>query len=196
VYEIYKVGEDVSVKDGLNLFSDFGMDLNFIPHWNNAEGGIDLDTSRCFMGIDRFKQWRNLLPAKNTVLGLDEHSGVIMDFEKGTCEVHGVSSVTVLKNSEESMYSSGSIFSLDTLGDFKAPDPIESGIRAEVWDLIANASMQEEETPPHEALELLDLRKAARTRKDFAESDRLRDQLTALGWTVKDTKEGQQLTKI
>jgi hypothetical protein len=196
VYEIYKVGEDVSVKNGLNLFSDFGVDLNFIPHWNNAEGGIDLDTSRCFMGIERFKQWRNLLPTENTVLGLDEHSGVIMDFEKGTCEVHGVSSVTVLKNSEENMHSSGSIFSLDTFGDFKSPDPIEDGIRAEVWEWIANASKQDEETPPDEALELLDLRKAARTRKDFAESDRLRDQLAALGWTVKDTKEGQQLTKI
>jgi hypothetical protein len=196
VYEIYKVGEDVSVKDGLNLFSDFGVDLNFIPHWNNAEGGIDLDTSRCFMGIERFKQWRTLLPAENTVIGLDEHSGVIMDFEKGNCEVHGVSSVTVLKNSDESMHSSGSIFSLDTLGDFKSPDPIENGIRSEVWELIASASRQDEEPPPDEALQLLDLRKAARTRKDFAESDRLRDQLTALGWTVKDTKEGQQLTKI
>lgn len=195
VYEIYKVGEDVSVKDGLNLFSDFGMDLNFIPHWNNAEGGIDLDTSRCFMGIERFKQWRNLLPAENTVLGLDEHSGLIMDFEAGTCEVHGVSSVTVLKNSEESMHSSGAIFPLSTLGDFRAPDPIESGVRSEVWELIANVSQKDEEAPSDEARELLDLRKAARARKDFAESDRLRDQLAALGWAVKDTKEGQQLVK-
>jgi hypothetical protein len=195
VYEIYKVGEDVHRKDGLDLFADFGMDLNFIPHWNNAEGGIDLDTSRCFMGIERFKQWRSLLPAENTILGLDEHSGVIMDFEAGTCEVHGVSSVTVLKNAEESMHSSGSVFSLKTLGDFKSPDPLESGIRAEVWDLIANTSQTSQATPSEEALQLLDLRKAARIRKDFPESDRLRDALAAIGWLVKDTKEGQQLTK-
>jgi hypothetical protein len=195
VYEIYKVGEEVHVKDGLNLFADFGMNLTFIPHWNNAEGGIDLDTSRCFMGIERFDQWRKLLPADSTILGLDEHSGMVMDFEKNTCEVHGVSSITVLKNSDENMHSSGSIFSLSTLGDFKSPQPMESGIRPEVWDLIANASTQDEETPPPEALELLELRKAARSRKDFAESDRLRDQLAALGWLVKDTKEGQQLSK-
>lgn len=195
VYEIYKVGEDVHCKDGLNLFADFGMELNFIPHWNNAEGGIDLDTSRCFMGIERFKQWRDLLPAENTVLGLDEHSGVIMDFEAGTCEVHGVSSVTVLNKAEENLHSSGSVFSLDTLGDFKFPEPVEKGIRAEVWELIANASETREEAPPDEALELLEQRKQARARKDFAESDRLRDQLAVLGWTVKDTKEGQQLTK-
>ncbi|MDP2777732.1 MAG: hypothetical protein Q8O48_08800, partial [Anaerolineales bacterium] len=60
VYEIYKVGEDVHVKEGLRLFSDFGMHVSFIPHWNNAEGGLDLDTSRCFMGMERFEQWRKL----------------------------------------------------------------------------------------------------------------------------------------
>lgn len=195
VYEIYKVGEEVHVKDGLNLFSDFGMNLTFIPHWNNAEGGIDLDTSRCFMGIERFDQWRKLIPAGSTIVGLDEHSGMVMDFEKNTCEVHGVSSVTVLKDAEENMHSSGSVFSLDTLGKFMSPEPVENGIRPEVWGLIAHASSSDEETPPDEALELLELRKAARTRKDFAESDRLRDQLAALGWLVKDTKDGQQLSK-
>jgi hypothetical protein len=41
VYEIYKVGEDVHVKGGLDFFGDFGLHLSFIPHWNNAEGGLD-----------------------------------------------------------------------------------------------------------------------------------------------------------
>ena len=53
----------------------------------------------------------------------------------------------------------------------------------------------EEDAPPAEALELLEKRKDARTRKDFAESDRLRDQISALGWTVQDSKEGQKLVK-
>ena len=34
VYEIYKVGEDLHWKPGLNFFSDFGLDLVFISHWN------------------------------------------------------------------------------------------------------------------------------------------------------------------
>ena len=54
VYEIYKVGQDVHVVDGLNLFADFGEHLSFMPHWNNAEGGADLDTSRCFVGMESF----------------------------------------------------------------------------------------------------------------------------------------------
>ena len=48
---------------------------------------------------------------------------------------------------------------------------------------------------PPEIQALLDARDAARKGKDWAESDRLRDVLAAQGWEVKDTKEGQRLTR-
>lgn len=195
VYEIYKVGEDVHVKDGLDFFSDFGLHLSFIPHWNNSEGGVDLDTSRCFMGTERFEQWRELTPKDNIILGLDEHSGVIIDFENQKCDVHGVSSVTVLKDNVTKIYPSDSSFSLSELGNVSIPNPIESGISPEIWQMTLDASQSQEETPPEEVLSLLEQRKQARAKKDFAESDRLRDEISKLGWTVKDTKEGQELTK-
>ena len=44
---------------------------------------------------------------------------------------------------------------------------------------------------PAGAQELLDARAAARADKDFAASDRLRDELAALRVVVKDTKDGQ-----
>jgi cysteinyl-tRNA synthetase len=47
---------------------------------------------------------------------------------------------------------------------------------------------------PAGAQELLDQRAAARTGKDFAASDRLRDELAALGVAVKDTPAGQEWT--
>jgi cysteinyl-tRNA synthetase len=50
-------------------------------------------------------------------------------------------------------------------------------------------------TIPPEVEALLAERTAARTAKNFAESDRLRDAIAALGWTVKDTKEGQKVAK-
>ena len=195
VYEIFKVGEDVHTKIGLNLFADFGLDISFVPHWNNAEGGIDLDTSRCFIGIERFDQWRKLLPAENVLVGLDEHTGIIMDSENKTCEVSGVSSVTAIKRDGMEIYPAGSSFSLSELGHISYPDPIETGIRADAWELTASAQTVDEETPPDEALKLLGQRKDARTRKDFAESDRLRDQISALGWTVQDGKDDQKLVK-
>lgn len=197
VYEIYKVGEDIHTKPGLDLFADYGMNLSFVPHWNNAEGGIDLDTSRCFVGIERFDKWRKLLPAENILVGLDEHSGIIVDFDKVVCEVSGVSSVSVLKQSSMEIYPSGAKFLLSELGKLTLPSFMEQGIRPEAWELVVNAAKVEkdEEAPPADALELLEQRKDARTRKDFAESDRLRDQISALGWTVQDSKEGQKLIK-
>lgn len=197
VYEIYKAGEDVHVKDGLDFFSDFGLHASFIPHWNNAEGGLDLDTSRCFMGMERFEQWRKLTPAQDIVVGLDEHSSMIMDCEKGSCNVHGIGSVSILKSDSVQVYSAGASFALSELGDYSPPEPLEKGIDPMVWEMTLNSinSEPEAETPSGEVLSLLEQRKAARDNKDFAESDRLRDMITALGWTVKDTKDGQQWAK-
>jgi len=47
---------------------------------------------------------------------------------------------------------------------------------------------------PAEVQELVAKRAEARTAKNWAESDRLRDAIAALGWTVKDTKDGQKLS--
>lgn len=197
VYEIYKVGEDVHTKSGLDLFADYGLHLSFVPHWNNAEGGIDLDTSRCFVGIERFDQWRKFLPAENILVGLDEHTGIIVDFDKGSCEVSGVSSVSVLKQNGMEIYPSGAKFSLSELGALALPSSPDQGIRADAWEMVIHAeNMQdEEEAPPVEVLGLLEQRREARARKDFAESDRLRDAISAMGWTVQDSKEGQKLVK-
>lgn len=196
VYEIYKVGEDVHVKDGLGFFADFGMHVSFVPHWNNAEGGVDLDTSRCFIGMERFKQWCDLLPTENTTVGLDEHTGVIIDFESGMCEVSGVSSVSIVRECDPEIYPSGSKFALKEIGDFQAPEPIEKDIPSEVWEMIASASTSVSDGPSEEVLGLLEQRKQARANKNFGASDRIRDEIASLGWKVKDTKEGQELEKI
>ena len=48
---------------------------------------------------------------------------------------------------------------------------------------------------PAEVQALLDARAAARAAKNWAESDRLRDEIAAAGWVVKDSKDGQTVTK-
>ena len=49
---------------------------------------------------------------------------------------------------------------------------------------------------PEAVLALVKQRKEARAAKDWAGSDRIRDEIAALGWQVKDTKEGAKLTKL
>lgn len=49
---------------------------------------------------------------------------------------------------------------------------------------------------PEEVKALAEQRKLARESKNWAESDRLRDEILNLGYSVKDTKEGYELTRI
>ncbi len=49
---------------------------------------------------------------------------------------------------------------------------------------------------PDEVKALLDQRAQARTGKEWKRSDELRDAIAALGWAVKDTKDGQKLTRV
>ena len=54
----------------------------------------------------------------------------------------------------------------------------------------------EEEEIPAEITELVEARTAAKKAKDFAEADRIRDELKDKGYIVKDTPNGPQLEKI
>lgn len=195
VYEIYKVGQDVHTLPGLDLFSDFGVPLSFIPHWNNAEGGADLDTSRCFIGMERFQQWCDMLPSDHTIVGLDEHTGLILNFEKNECTVSGVSSVSLVRECDPEIYAAGKTFPLGALGNFKFP-ALEDGISSVALDLIHRAARVEDESPDAQMLSLLDARGQARAAKDWAASDRLRDEIAARGWAVTDTADGQTVKRI
>jgi cysteinyl-tRNA synthetase len=63
-------------------------------------------------------------------------------------------------------------------------------------DTVLGLLIPAEESVPAEVKDLLEARAVARTEKDWAESDRIRDRLAELGWTVKDTPEGPRLRKI
>ena len=49
---------------------------------------------------------------------------------------------------------------------------------------------------PAEVTALVEQRQAARKAKDFAEADRLRDEIAALGYAVRETRQGTEITKI
>ncbi len=49
---------------------------------------------------------------------------------------------------------------------------------------------------PKEIVDLLNQRKVARENKDYALSDKLRDEILALGYSIKDTKDGQNVQKV
>lgn len=105
VYEIYKVGEEVHWKTGLDLFGVYGLPLVFIPHWNNQDGGEELDTSRCFMGQSRFAALMEQLPPDLTVMGIDEKTALILDTKAGEARVMGLGGVTLLHTGHQHDFS-------------------------------------------------------------------------------------------
>ena len=68
----------------------------------------------------------------------------------------------------------------------------------EKFDTVLGLKITEkkEEEIPQEILELVEQRKVARNEKNWTESDRLRDLIAQKGYSVKDTKDGAEVSKI
>jgi cysteinyl-tRNA synthetase len=78
-------------------------------------------------------------------------------------------------------------------------DPADRARLLRSWDRVLGLDLDRtppDQTLPDGAATLLDAREKARAVKDFERSDRLRDQLSALGVAVTDTAEGQRWRKV
>jgi hypothetical protein len=89
VYEIFKVGEKLRWDNGLNIYKEIWQETTIIPHFNNKEGGADLDTSYCFVGKGRGERLLSMLPGKTGVVGIDEHTALIIDLTNQKESVRG-----------------------------------------------------------------------------------------------------------
>ena len=78
----------------------------------------------------------------------------------------------------------------------KLPEGAGDGHLREMLGVLGLESLlAAEEGPPPEAVELAERRGAARAAKDWAEADRLRDELRELGWEVRDGPQGPELVR-
>lgn len=193
VYEIYKAGHDLHWQPGLAFFEPYGLRLVFVPHWNNRDGGSELDTSRCYMGRSRFEELLGLLPAGILVAGIDELTAVAVDLAGGTCHVLGQGGVTLLAGGAERRFEAGSSFATAELGAAHLP-PAELGLPAGLLEAtrerMSGRAAERRAAAPDEVLRLVEEREAARARRDWEVSDGLRARILALGWRVLDTPDG------
>ena len=197
VYEIFKVGEDIHWKEGLDLLGAYDLSLVFVPHWDNNEGGAEVDTSRCFMGRERFEQLLEMLPQSISVVGIDEHTALIIELSEERCRVIGKGEITVLREGKDMVFPSKETFPIRELGEYNKPK-LETGIPEEIWEKALSAMHKNppDPTPPEEVLELVEVRESARQGREWSEADVLREQIKALGWQVLDTPEGPKLEKV
>lgn len=188
VYEIYKVGADLHWAPGLDLFGPYGLELAIVTHWDNQEGGANLDTSHGFMGVERMRRLEEMLPPSATLLGIDEHTAVVLDLVQGTAQVMGLGSVTVCRDGQEHPFSNGESFPLELLGQVRIPT-LGEGLPLQAVEAVLEAEVAAKTLPPAAAA-LIEEREAARRAKDWGRADTIREELAGMGYMIDDTPEG------
>ncbi len=156
VYEVYKVGMAPFWADGLDLLAEVGLDVALIPHYDNNEGG-NHDTRFCYLGERRLAALEPELPEGAWVLGVDEHTALVIDVDAGTATVEGNGTVTVRADGASVVFEAGTTLGIEDLrpgsgkgaavtdapptgGDEEAADPTPNagiGLTADVARLTA-----------------------------------------------------------
>lgn len=107
VYEIYKVGAPPSWVEGLDLFGQLcGIAVAVVPHYDNREGGTH-DTRFCYLGESRLAMLEEQLPDDVGVLGVDEHTAVVLDLAAGTVLVAGNGVLSVRRRGATRTFGAG-----------------------------------------------------------------------------------------
>lgn len=115
VYEIYKAGFEPYWEPGLDLVSRVcGLPAVVIPHYDNAEGGTH-DTRYCYLGEQRLTRLERELPDEAFILGVDEHTAVLLDLSAGTATVAGRGRMTIRRRGASVVYAAGSVVGFDEL---------------------------------------------------------------------------------
>ena len=77
-------------------------------------------------------------------------------------------------------------------------EQLEAGLAVfnELTGVLGLLYERKEDAIPQEVLDLVEQRAAARKAKDFAEADRLRDEIAKLGYAVRETRQGVEIKKV
>jgi cyanophycinase-like exopeptidase len=117
VYEIYKVGEDPYWLAGLNLLGDLlGIRAAVVPHFDNREGGRH-DTSCCYIGLHRLEILETQLHDGAGIIGVDEHTAVLIELATGKVSVHGAGGLTLRQSGKSVFIASGESTTIDAMRD-------------------------------------------------------------------------------
>lgn len=128
VYEIYKAGGALRWLPGLDLLGGLGLAAAVIPHYDNTEGGR-YDTRHCYLGARRLAVMERELPADAAVLGVDEHTAVLIDVAAGHVEVRGRGALTVRRSGHSATLASGTAIPLAELAALVRGDAGSPGRR-------------------------------------------------------------------
>jgi hypothetical protein len=105
------------------------------------------------MGQARFERLLALLPPDVDVIGIDEHTALMLDFAAGTAVVFGRGGVSWLHAGGTTRLEARAAVPLPSVGLTRLPEPTD-GTPEDVWNAAQNAdsAAQPEPEPPPAAL--------------------------------------------
>ena len=203
VYEIYKVGKDPFWEKGLNILNAYDLSCSVVPHFNNKEGG-NHDTSCSYIGKNRLNQ---LLESEYTnILGVDEHTALVVNGSKEVFTVEGLGNVTTITNTGETVFKGGQEYPLTDLQNLlikskennnsatqnKSDETDENSLKKKVAKLNLELKNNQNYTLLFENTisEIISLRNKYRNENKYNESDEIRDLLDRLNIVIEDNING------
>jgi cyanophycinase-like exopeptidase len=122
VYEIYKAGADPYWAEGIDVLGSLtGLAAVVVPHYNNREGGTH-DTRFCYLGERRLALMEQQLPPATGVLGVDEHTALLIDTVARHATVAGSGVLTVRWRGQSRTFAAGTVLGFDDLAALLAGD--------------------------------------------------------------------------
>jgi cyanophycinase-like exopeptidase len=95
-HEMYRGGADPYWLPGTNLLGRLtGINAALVPHYDLQPKNGTHDTRRCYIGERRMRQLEVQLPAGAHLIGIDEHTALILHLSEGKAAVFGRGAVTV-----------------------------------------------------------------------------------------------------
>ncbi|WP_329080916.1 hypothetical protein [Streptosporangium sp. NBC_01469] len=114
VYEIYKVGAAPHWRPGLDLLGVLGLRVAVVPHYDNTEGGTH-DTRYCYLGERRLARMEPDLPPGAAVLGIDEHTALVVDLNTEEALAAGRGRVTIRRPGSQAVLPAGTSTNLEEI---------------------------------------------------------------------------------
>jgi len=216
IYEIYKAGATPYWLDGMDVLSLAGLRCAVIPHYDNAEGE-NYDTRFCYLGEERLSHMESQLPTDVGILGIDEHTAVIINLERSELTVVGRANAYWRRAGYTTILENGSVTLVrdirnnipyvvnpvtestprdETEIEFLASTAAMGGPQGmEAIAVLAKLATTLELTMDETSTlidELLKFRDEARDHRDFALADRIRQILDDGGVEVTDEVNGSR----
>jgi len=203
IYEMYKAGAEPHWLPGLDVLAALDLDVAVIPHFDNAEGGTH-DTRYCYIGAQRLEELERQLPAETAILGIDEHTALVVDAATDRATVHGRGRVTLRRHGQSTPFDAGRSLELAELrmgGDARrrrsavvsdeAPTDL-AALSQRIVQLERELAEARDRAQLVEPLiqQLLEIRRMARDMEQYEAADTIRDRLIELGIEVKDSAAG------